>query len=240
MDLRSHEVTAGYERAPARAMLRADRDDRRRLGQAPGGRGQPAGTRSRPATCPSPGWPSGPRPACGRRAASRIEFVTIAVSDGISMGHEGMRASLVSREVIADSVETVMSRRALRRPGHLRRLRQVPPRHDHGRRPAERARPSSSTEARSSPDGAPRARPSTSSACSRRSAPTPPAASPPRSWPSSSATPAPPSARARACSPPTPWRAVAEALGMSPARLGVGPRRRPPPRRPTPTPAARR
>ncbi|MBS1848091.1 MAG: dihydroxy-acid dehydratase, partial [Actinobacteria bacterium] len=37
-----------------------------------------------------------------------IEFVTIAVSDGISMGHEGMRASLVSREVICDSVETVM------------------------------------------------------------------------------------------------------------------------------------
>ncbi len=37
-----------------------------------------------------------------------IEFGTIAVSDGISMGHEGMHASLVSREVIADSVETVM------------------------------------------------------------------------------------------------------------------------------------
>ncbi len=37
-----------------------------------------------------------------------IEFNTIAVSDGISMGHEGMHASLVSREVIADSVETVM------------------------------------------------------------------------------------------------------------------------------------
>ncbi len=37
-----------------------------------------------------------------------IEFVTIAVSDGISMGHEGMRASLVSREVIADSIETMM------------------------------------------------------------------------------------------------------------------------------------
>jgi dihydroxy-acid dehydratase len=46
----------------------------------------------------------------GVRAAGAfpIEFVTIAVSDGISMGHEGMRASLVSREVIADSVETVM------------------------------------------------------------------------------------------------------------------------------------
>ena len=37
-----------------------------------------------------------------------IEFVTIAVSDGISMGHEGMRGSLVSREIITDSVECVM------------------------------------------------------------------------------------------------------------------------------------
>ncbi len=37
-----------------------------------------------------------------------LEFGTITVSDGISMGHEGMRASLVSREVIVDSVETVM------------------------------------------------------------------------------------------------------------------------------------
>ena len=38
-----------------------------------------------------------------------LEFATISVSDGISMGHEGMHYSLVSREVIADSVETVMS-----------------------------------------------------------------------------------------------------------------------------------
>ena len=37
-----------------------------------------------------------------------LEFVTIAVSDGISMGHEGMRGSLVSREIIADSVECVV------------------------------------------------------------------------------------------------------------------------------------
>jgi dihydroxy-acid dehydratase len=46
----------------------------------------------------------------GVRAAGGfpLEFTTIAVSDGISMGHEGMRASLVSREVIADSVETVV------------------------------------------------------------------------------------------------------------------------------------
>ena len=37
-----------------------------------------------------------------------MEFGTITVSDGISMGHEGMRASLVSREVSCDSVETVV------------------------------------------------------------------------------------------------------------------------------------
>jgi dihydroxy-acid dehydratase len=46
----------------------------------------------------------------GVRAAGGfpMEFGTISVSDGISMGHEGMHFSLVSREVIADSVETVM------------------------------------------------------------------------------------------------------------------------------------
>jgi dihydroxy-acid dehydratase len=46
----------------------------------------------------------------GVRAAGGFpfEFMTIAVSDGISMGHEGMRASLVSREIIADSVETMV------------------------------------------------------------------------------------------------------------------------------------
>lgn len=46
----------------------------------------------------------------GVRAAGGVplDFVTITVSDGISMGHEGMRASLPSREVIADSVELVV------------------------------------------------------------------------------------------------------------------------------------
>jgi len=46
----------------------------------------------------------------GIRAAggTPIEFTTIAVSDGVAMGHEGMKASLVSREVIADSVELMV------------------------------------------------------------------------------------------------------------------------------------
>jgi dihydroxy-acid dehydratase len=57
---------------------------------------------------------SGPRLAAmakegvRRRGGVPFEFTTIAVSDGIAMGHEGMRASLVSREVIADSVELMM------------------------------------------------------------------------------------------------------------------------------------
>lgn len=57
---------------------------------------------------------SGPRLAAKAKEGVRssggvgLTFATIAVSDGISMGHEGMRASLVSREVIADSVELVM------------------------------------------------------------------------------------------------------------------------------------
>ncbi|MFW6153094.1 MAG: dihydroxy-acid dehydratase, partial [Halobacteriota archaeon] len=42
-----------------------------------------------------------------RAGANPIEFGTITISDAISMGHEGMKASLVSREVIADSVELV-------------------------------------------------------------------------------------------------------------------------------------
>jgi dihydroxy-acid dehydratase len=57
---------------------------------------------------------SGPRLCEAAKAGVKAQggvglvFTTIAVSDGISMGHEGMRASLVSREVIADSVELVM------------------------------------------------------------------------------------------------------------------------------------
>ncbi|SFK59454.1 MULTISPECIES: dihydroxy-acid dehydratase [Amycolatopsis] len=104
---RSRDVTDGLERAAARGMLRAvgmgDDDfakpqigiasswneitpcnlSLQRLAQA-GKQGVHAGG----------GFP--------------MEFGTISVSDGISMGHEGMHYSLVSREVIADSVETVM------------------------------------------------------------------------------------------------------------------------------------
>ena len=67
---------------------------------------------------------SKPRRASKRRAARPITFNTITVSDGISMGTPGMSYSLVSREVIADSIETVVGCAGLRRGRGHRRLRQ--------------------------------------------------------------------------------------------------------------------
>ena len=104
---RSRDVTEGYERAPARAMLRA-------IGMTDDDWGKPqvgiASSWNEVTPCNLPLDRLAKQAKQGVRDAGGfpIEFGTIAVSDGISMGHEGMRASLVSREVIADSVETVM------------------------------------------------------------------------------------------------------------------------------------
>ena len=107
LKIRSHEVTDGPTRAPARAMLRAigmtdDDWDKPQVGVA--------SSWNEVTPCNLPLDRLAKRSKVGVRDAGGfpIEFVTIAVSDGISMGHEGMRASLVSREVIADSIETVM------------------------------------------------------------------------------------------------------------------------------------
>ncbi len=107
MKPRSHEVTDGMERAPARAMLRA-------IGMSDADWGKPqvgvASSWNEVTPCNMPLDRLAKRAKVGVRDAGGfpIEFVTIAVSDGISMGHEGMRGSLVSREIIADSVECVM------------------------------------------------------------------------------------------------------------------------------------
>ncbi len=104
---RSFEVTDGFERAPARAMLRAIGMTDDDWGKAQVG---VASSWNEVTPCNMPLDRLAKQAKEGVRAAGGypIEFVTISVSDGISMGHEGMRASLVSREVIADSVETVM------------------------------------------------------------------------------------------------------------------------------------
>ena len=67
-----------------------------------------------------------------RAARCRCSSRTVSVSDGVSMNHRGMRMSLVSRELIADSIEAVVPRPCLRRAGRLRRLRQDPARRDDG------------------------------------------------------------------------------------------------------------
>jgi dihydroxy-acid dehydratase len=107
LKIRSHDVTDFPSRAPARAMLRAvgmtdDDFDKAQVGVV--------SSWNEVTPCNMPLDRLAKRAKDGVRAAGGfpIEFCTIAVSDGISMGHEGMRASLVSREVIADSVETVM------------------------------------------------------------------------------------------------------------------------------------
>ncbi len=105
--IRSREVTEGFERAPARAMLRAVGMTDDDWGKAQVG---VASSWNEVTPCNLPLDKLASRAKDGVRAAGGfpLEFVTIAVSDGISMGHEGMRASLVSREIIADSVEAMM------------------------------------------------------------------------------------------------------------------------------------
>lgn len=104
---RSKEVTDGPKRAPARAMLRAigmdDNDwDKPQIAVAS------SWNEVTPCNMPLDRLAKAAKVGVREANGYPIEFVTIAVSDGISMGHEGMRASLVSREVIADSVETVI------------------------------------------------------------------------------------------------------------------------------------
>jgi dihydroxy-acid dehydratase len=104
---RSWEVTEGPERAPARAYLRA-------VGFSEDDFGKPqVGVASSWNEVTPCNYHLGKLAALAKEGVRQggavpIEFTTIAVSDGIAMGHEGMKASLVSREVIADSVELVM------------------------------------------------------------------------------------------------------------------------------------
>jgi dihydroxy-acid dehydratase len=107
MKPRSWEVTDGFERAPARAMLRAvgmtdDDWTKPQIGVAS------SWNEVTPCNLPLDRLAKRAKQGVIDAGGFPFEFNTIAVSDGISMGHEGMRASLVSREIIADSVETVM------------------------------------------------------------------------------------------------------------------------------------
>lgn len=107
MKPRSRVVTEGIERAAARGMLRAvgmgDEDwEKPQIGVAS------SWNEVTPCNLSLDRLADAVKMGVHAAHGYPMEFGTISVSDGISMGHEGMHFSLVSREVIADSVETVM------------------------------------------------------------------------------------------------------------------------------------
>jgi dihydroxy-acid dehydratase len=104
---RSGPLTTGPARAPQRAMLRAVglSDDDLKLPQVAVASSWNEVT---PCNLHLNGLAGAAKEGVRQAGAVPIEFGTIAVSDGIAMGHEGMKASLVSREVIADSVELMV------------------------------------------------------------------------------------------------------------------------------------
>src|SRR6201991_969418 len=104
---RSREVTDGLEKAASRGMLRAvgmDADDfpKPQIG------GASSWNEITPCNLSLDRLAKAVKEGVFAAGGYPLEFGTISVSDGIAMGHEGMHFSLVSREVIADSVETVM------------------------------------------------------------------------------------------------------------------------------------
>jgi dihydroxy-acid dehydratase len=107
MKPRSGLVTDGLERAPARGMLRA-------VGMTDADWVKPqigivsSWNEITPCNLSLDRLAKASREGVIDAGGFPMQFGTISVSDGISMGHEGMHFSLVSREVIADSVETVM------------------------------------------------------------------------------------------------------------------------------------
>jgi dihydroxy-acid dehydratase len=104
---RSWEVTEGPHRAPARAMLRA-------VGFSEEDFGKPqvavasSWNEVTPCNYHLDKLAALAKEGVRQGDAVPVEFTTIAVSDGIAMGHEGMKASLMSRDLIADSVELVL------------------------------------------------------------------------------------------------------------------------------------
>ena len=108
MKPRSNVVTDGMERAPQRGMLRAvgmgDEDwVKPQIGIAS------SWNEITPCNMSLDRLAKASKEGVFAAGGFPMQFGTISVSDGISMGHEGMHFSLVSREIIADSVETVMN-----------------------------------------------------------------------------------------------------------------------------------
>ncbi|MET0287628.1 MAG: dihydroxy-acid dehydratase [Polyangiales bacterium] len=103
----SAEVVDGVERAPSRAMLRAVGFDTRDFKRSQVGIAS-LWSNVTPCNMHIDGLAKEAARGVNEAGGKAVEFNTISISDGISMGTEGMKYSLVSREVIADSIETVV------------------------------------------------------------------------------------------------------------------------------------
>jgi len=107
MEISSRNVVEGTARAPHRAMYKA-------MGLTDDDLSKPfvgvchTGNEATPCNIHLPGLAQKAKDGVKDAGATPREFSTIAVSDGIAMGHEGMKSSLVSREVIADSIELMV------------------------------------------------------------------------------------------------------------------------------------
>ncbi len=107
MEISSRNVVEGTSRAPHRAMYKA-------MGLTDDDLSKPfigvchTGNEATPCNIHLPGLAQKAKDGVKDAGATPREFSTIAVSDGIAMGHEGMKSSLVSREVIADSIELMV------------------------------------------------------------------------------------------------------------------------------------
>ncbi len=107
MEISSRNVVEGTSRAPHRAMYKA-------MGLTDNDLAKPfvgvchTGNEATPCNIHLSGLAQKAKDGVKASGATPREFSTIAVSDGIAMGHEGMKSSLVSREVIADSIELMV------------------------------------------------------------------------------------------------------------------------------------
>src|SRR5881275_1974170 len=102
----SARLTEGDDRAGARAMLRAIGFTREDLGKPLIGVGH-SWIETMPCNFNHRRLAESVKAGIRAAGGTPMEFNTISVSDGVSMGTEGMKASLISREVVADSVELV-------------------------------------------------------------------------------------------------------------------------------------
>ena len=107
MEISSRNVVEGTARAPHRAMYKAmglNDDDlsKQFIGVCH------TGNEATPCNIHLPQLALEAKKGVTDGGATPREFSTIAVSDGIAMGHEGMKSSLISREVIADSIELMV------------------------------------------------------------------------------------------------------------------------------------